>query len=451
MDFNPNIFRAYDVRGKYPDEINEKIAFFLAKSFVKFLKEKNKKGKLRIGLGRDGRLSSPSLAKFFLKGLTTENVSVLDFGLCTSPMLYWAANFYILDGAVQITASHLGKEYNGFKMIGKNQTFLGQNTGLEKIKRIFQKEVLKKERFKKKGGVERKSISQEYVNYCLKDFENNFSPLKIVIDTGNAVPGMLIPFLIQKLPFSFYHLFPQIKGSFPSHSPDPIKEENLVFLKKEVKKKKANFGVAFDGDGDRIAFVDEKGKMIPPNLITALIVTKILKQKPFQKIVYDVRTSRIVRETVLKHKGKPLLSRVGHTFIKALMKKEKAIFGAESSGHFYHKRSFYCEDPLFVFLSVCQILQEARKPLSFLISPFRKYFFEEFVLPLDKTKDIFSLLEKKYQRGKKIKIDGLRVDFKEWWFLARPSNTEPVIRFFIEAEDKKILQQKKREIIKIIT
>jgi len=453
FDFKPQIFRAYDIRGKYPEEINEKIAFFLGISFGKFLKQKTKKRNLKVGIGRDGRQSSLALFRSFLKGLLRENITVYNLGLCTSPMVYWGDYYFSFDGAVQITASHLSGEYNGFKLLGPKGVFLGQNTGLENLKKIFLREI-EKSSFKinsslKKGKLIKKEILSDYIDFQLQGFEQKFENLRIVVDFGNTVCAVLFPFF-KKIPgIKIFPLFSRILGFFPHRGPDPTKKENLIFLMKEVKKRKAHFGLAFDGDGDRICFIDEKGRQIVPNLIFSLLIKKILQENPDAKIVHDVRANYIVKETILKYGGQPIVSRVGHTFIKKIMREKKALFGGESSAHYYHQKDFYCESPLFVFLKLCQIMSEEKKPISLLLKPFDLYYSQEFTLPLEEK--FFSILEKKYSsQGKVEKIDGLKIDFGSWWFLARPSNTEPIIRFFLEAKKKKLFLEKKKEIFSLL-
>jgi phosphomannomutase len=453
IDFKPEIFRAYDIRGKYPHEINEKVAFFLGLSFGEFLRKKTKKRNLRIGLGRDGRQSSLPLSRSFLKGLSRKGVIVYDLGLCTSPMVYWASHYFSFDGAIQITASHLSEEFNGFKLLGPKGIFLGQNSGLENLKKIFlekiKKESLKKIPSLKKGKLIKKEILSDYINFQLQGFDQKFENLKVVVDFGNTVCAILLPFFKKISGIKIFPLFSEILGSFPYRGPDPTKKENLLFLMKEVKKRKADFGLAFDGDGDRVCFVNEKGKEIVPNLIFSLLIKKILQENPGAKIVHDVKANYIVRETILKYGGLPIVSPVGHTFIKKIMKEKRALFGGESSAHYYYQRDFYCESPLFVFLKICQILSEEKKPLSFILKPFDLYYSQDFTLPLQKN--FFSLLEKKYARkGKVERIDGLKIDFGSWWFLARPSNTEPIIRFFLEAKEKKLFLEKKKEILSLL-
>jgi phosphomannomutase len=441
MKVNPYIFRAYDIRGIYPAEINEQVAYLVGRAFVKFLGKRNP----RIAVGRDNRLSSPSLFRSLKKGLLEEGAEVIDMGLSTTPMLYFSVAHFQFDGGIEITASHLPKEWNGFKLVREKAIPISEKTGIRKIKEIVERI---KGKGMGKGKLFSKNILKEYLKFNFKDFQlSNFQPLKVVIDTGNAIAGILISPLKEGLKIKIFPLFEKLDGHFPNHSPNPLIEENLKFLKKEVRGKRAHFGVAFDGDGDRIIFLDEEGRIIPGDLITCLISKSILTQKPHQKILYDIRSSNIVRETIKKEKGIPIISRIGHSFIKEKMRKEDIIFGGEFSGHYYLKGHYFCEAPIFVLLKILETVSKTKKSLSDLVGPFKKYFHSgEINFKVKSKKEILSGLEKKYKKSKISHLDGLRVDFKNWWFLARPSQTEPLLRLVLEARTKELLEKKKKEL-----
>lgn len=445
---NPIIFRAYDIRGIYPQEINEETAYLIGRAFVKFLKKKRPE----IVVGRDNRLSSPVLAKALIRGIIEEGGKVIDIGLSTSPMLYWAVAHYKFDGGVNCSASHNPPQYGGFKMLGEKATFLSEKTGLKKIKKIAQELAEKGKAKIKKGKLEKREILKDYLRFSLKDFKREKTgALKVVIDTGNAVPGILISELKKKVPFKIYHLFSKLDASFPNRSLNPLEPRALKALQEEVKSKKADLGIAFDGDGDRIIFVSEKGKQIPGDLIFALMAKIILKKAPGQKILYNICSSRIVGETIKENGGVPIMERVGHAFIKERMKKEKIPFAGEFSGHYYLKEDYFSEAPFFILFNVVEEMAKTKKPISWLIKPYQKYFNSGEINFEAKNKEkILEKVEKKYQRGKILKIDGLRIDFKDWWFLLRPSQTEPVLRLILEAKTKKLMLQKKKEIIKLV-
>jgi phosphomannomutase len=351
MKINPKIFKAYDIRGLYPSEINEDVIYLIGQCFIRFLEKEqkispNKKiKKLKIVIGRDNRLSSQFLFEKLSESLTKSGADVVDIGLSTTPMLYWACAHYKFDGGLMITASHLGKEYNGLKLVRENSIPISEKTGLKDILRCIQRLVkggIRQNKKNKQGNVEKKDVLDDYLNFNFNGFNiSSIKSIKIVIDTANAVPGILIPGLKKALPITIYHLFNKLDGNFPNHSPDPIIKENLYFLQKEVKNKKADLGVAFDGDGDRIVFLDEKGNMIPGDLITALLATLILKKEPGQLILYDIRSSNSVRDAIKENGGEPVMSRIGHSFIKEEMRKKNIFFGGEFSGHYYAKNHYF--------------------------------------------------------------------------------------------------------------
>lgn len=450
MKINTNIFRAYDVRGIYPSEINTDIVYKIARAFGKFLSQRLKTKKLKIVVGRDNRSSSPNLFQALSQGLLNEGVDLIDIGLSASPLLYFAVAFFRFDGGVQITSSHNPPQYNGLKLVEKKAFPVGEGTGLKEIKKIVLKGKFEKN---KTGKIQKKKIINDYVKFNLKNFNlEKFAPFKIVVDTANSVSGILIPRIFEKTKIKIFHLFAKLDGSFPNHLPDPLIKENLKELRKQVLIKKADLGIAFDGDGDRIIFVDEKGKMISGDLITALISKIILRDNPNEKILYDIRSSNIVRETIEAEGGLPIVSRIGHSLIKEKMEKENILFAGEFSGHYYQKSHYFCEAPFFVIFKILEEISKTKKKISQLVRPFKKYFHSgEINFKVKPKKEILVRLEKKYKKGKISHLDGLRIDFKNWWFLVRPSQTEPLLRMVLEAKTKKLLEKKKKELIGLIT
>ena len=451
IEVDPKIFRAYDIRGLYPSEINEKIAFLIGRAFVKFLKKGAQKREIiKIGIGRDNRISSPYLLRGLKRGILTERVKVFDFGLSTTPLFYFGISHLKLTGGIQITASHNPPQYNGFKIVKRGAFPVGERSGLEEIKKlVFSEETLKGEG---KGISIKKKILKEYIDFNLKEFNlKDFLPLKIVVDTANSVSGILFPRLFEKTKIKIFHLFSELDGTFPNHPPDPLVKENLKVIRERVKKEKATLGVAFDGDGDRIIFIDEKGEIISGDLILAFLAKTILEKKPRQKIAYDIRSSNIVPETIKRYGGMPLVSRIGHSFIKQKMRKEDIVFGGELSGHYYSKNHYFCEAPIFVLLKIIEKISQTKKPLSELIKPFKKYFHSgEINFKTEKKEEIIRELERRYKKGRVTKLDGIRIDFQDWWFLVRPSNTEPVLRLVVEAKEKRLLKEKIREVKNLI-
>ncbi len=436
-----SIFKAYDIRGKYPSEIDGKIAFRIGRAIVEFLGKKSP----NIVVGRDNRLSSPILSKKLKQGILIQGGNVIDISLATTPLLYFSVFHKKYDGGVSVTASHNSSCYNGFKIVREKAIPIGGKTGLKQIK-----ELTIKGKFKRtlKGKEFKKEFLKDYAEFNRSSFNfGEMKPFKIVIDTANAVPGIIISKVFEKTPFKIYPIFEKLIGSFPNHDPDPSIAKNLKYLQSQVKKRKADLGIAFDGDGDRIIFIDEKGFVVRADLILSLVSEILLKEKKGRKILYDIRSSNIVRETIKKNKGKAIMARVGHSFIKAKMRKENIYFGGELSGHYYFKKHYFCEAPLFVLFKVLEYLSSSEKPFSEAIKPFEKYYHSgEINFKVEDKKKKIKELEKKYKKGKISHLDGLRCDFNDWWFSVRPSNTEPFLRLVIEAKSKSLMEKKKREI-----
>ncbi len=451
MKLNPDIFKAYDIRGIYPADINEAAAYKIGRAFVAFLQGKKKTKKLNIAVGRDGRLSSPALFKELTRGIIDQGANVIDIGLSTSPMFYFGVANFNFDGGINITASHNPAKYNGFKFVREKAIPISRESGIEEIKKM----VLAG-KFKKTGNgrMLKKQVLKEYIDYSLKKFNlKAIKPLNIIVDTANSVSGIIIPEFFKKLNVKLLHIFSKLDGKFPNHPPEPHIEENLRVLKKQVLAKKADLGIAFDGDGDRVIFVNEKGEMIPGDLITALMIKLILKENPGEKILCDVRSSKITVDTVKNEGGVPVMGRIGHSFIKERMRKENIIFQGELNGHYYHRDYYFSEVPLLVIFKILEKISTSGKSISELIKPYNKYFFSgEICLKLKDKKRALKTLEDKYsQNGKVCSIDGLRVDYPDWWFNARLSNTESLLKLVVEANTKEMMEQRKKEIISLIS
>ncbi len=452
---NPNIFRAYDMRGIYPKEINPEVAYKVGRSLVEFLRKKTGKRKLNIVVGRDNRLSSMVLYRALKKGILAEGANVIDIGLGPTQVFYFAVWNYKFDGGVMVTASHNPPEYNGFKLVEKEAVLIAANTGIKKIKQLVLSE---EKRYKitaklaREGKITRRNVIEDYLKFNFSQFNlKKIKPFKIAIDTANGVGGILIPRVSKEFPGKIHHLFPKLDGSFPNHLPNPMDYRNLRDVAKFVKEKKLDLGVAFDGDGDRIFFVDEKGTAIPSSLTLSLLSQIILRQNPGEKIVYTLCMSNIIKDTVRESGGTPLSVKIGFTFLKQKMREHNAIFGGEFSGHYAHREHGFCEAPFFVLFTILKEMSDRGKTISQLLAPFKKYFFIGTInLKIKDKKRILKLLEKKYKGGKISHLDGLRIDFKEWWFNVRPSNTENLLRLVIEAKTKSLQREKLKEIMTIV-
>lgn len=453
MKINPQIFKNYDIRGIYPQDLNEKVAYKIGRAFVDFIRKEVKKRKIDILLGQDNRLSSPMLFKALTKGIVDSGANVISLGLCSTPMFYFtSAHFKFGDGGIMITASHCPRDFNGFKLVKAKAFPIDKETGLQDIK----KQVMKNHfpPVQKRGKVIKKDILKTYVQFNLENFNlTQIAPLKIVVDTGNGVSGIIIPEIFQKTNCKVFHLFSKLDGRFPNRSPDFLKKGSLKPLQEEVRKRKADLGVAFDGDGDRIIFVDEKAKIISPNSIFAFIVSQLLKENPGEKIICTVRASRIISEVIKKNRGEEVLWRIGHSVIKRKMRKENILFGGETSSHYYHKRHYFSEAPFFVLFKVLEELSRSQKKISQLMTPFQKYYYSgEIEFRINNFEEKIEKVQNYYKGGKENRLDGLRVDFKDWWFLIRPSGTEEgLLKLVVEAERKDLMEQKKKELTRIIS
>ena len=398
----------------------------------------------------DTRITSPTLSLAIMSGFMAGGLEAGYIGLAPTPVAAYASLWHGVVG-VSVTASHNPPEYNGFKLVREESRPISKITGIERIKKL----VLANTSFlpnKKKGNVIKKNVLDDYSKFVFEGIQiKKIKPLRIVVDTANGVVGIVISQIFKKLPVQLYHLFPELDGRFPNHLPNPLVEENLEDIKQTVRKKKADLGVAFDGDGDRIIFVDEKGEVVPPDLIGVLVAESVLKRYPGQKIMYDIRSSNIVKEKIKEAGGVAIMSRVGHSFIKERMRKENIVFAQEFSGHYYFKDRYFAESPFFVLFKILERLSESKKKLSDIIKEYKKYYHSGEINfeVADKEKKIKEL-EKKFSKGKKTYLDGLRVDFKDWWFNVRPSNTEPLLRLVIEAKTKEVLEKKKKEISALI-
>ncbi|MES2768396.1 MAG: phosphomannomutase/phosphoglucomutase [Bdellovibrionota bacterium] len=451
MIMNPVIFREYDVRGVVGEHFDADFAYTLGRAYASLHFSVLQKKSPTIAIGQDARLSCPKLVEALAKGLQDSGFNVKLLGLVTSPMTYFATFFYKdIDGGIMVTGSHNPPEYNGFKIsIGKNTLY-----GADILKLL---EIIKSEKYIKGAGkIETLDIFPDYIDRYKKEF-GDLSGLKIVLDCGNGAAGVIVRKLYEACGATATILFENPDGTFPNHHPDPTVEKNLVDLKKEVLKQKADVGIGFDGDADRIGVVDENGKMILGDELMVLISRAVIKDNPGAKIVGDVKCSHRLYEDVEKHGGKAIMWKTGHSLIKQKIKEEKAPFGGELSGHiFFNDRNYGYDDAPYAGLRVVEILKKAGKPFSHLLSDLPNAFFTP-EIRIDTTEEkkyqIVEAIKKKYLDTKNatvLTIDGIRVQFSDSWFLARASNTQPVVVLRFEATSKEKLEVLKDEIEKIV-
>lgn len=439
--FMAGIFKAYDVRGKVPSELDGEKAYQIGRAFVDFLDVKE------VVVGRDMRLSSDKLFKELAKGIVEQGADVIDVGVCGSSMLYFAAAKR--SSAIMITASHNPKEYNGFKFCRENAVPLSSDTGIGDIEGIVASGKFTSSR--KKGTITREDILDDYIKYVLK-FAKDIKDLKIVVDAGNGMGGLTVPKIAENLGIKVIPLYFKRDGSFPNHEANPLKPENLIDLQERVKKEKADFGIAFDGDGDRCVFVDDKGEAVSGDLMTAIIGKELLKKNPGSTIVYDLRSSWVVKEEVEKQGGTAIETRVGHAFIKQFMREKKAIFAGELSGHYYFKEANFVDNADVAFIEVMNFLSAENNSFSSILKPLRRYYSsgERNLEVEDKDKILREIRERYQKRAKRFyELDGLSGEFDSWHFNVRASNTEPLLRFNIEAKTKKEMEKRRDELLRI--
>ncbi len=443
---NPAIFKAYDVRGIYPAEINEDAAYAYGRALVRYLDV------AQVAVGRDMRLSSPALAEALIRGVTDQGADAIDLGLTTTDELYFAVGKFNYPAGVMITASHNPKQYNGIKTCREHAIALSSATGLNDIRDLMLKGSFPTPA--EQGRVIRLDVTQDYVDHALSFIDTSkIKPLKVVVDAGNGMAGMMMPLVFKKLPAQLVPLYFELDGSFPNHPASPIEPENMVDLQKAVREHHADLGAAFDGDADRVFIVDEHGGLIGGDMVTALVAKSLLKKHPGSTILYNLICSRSTPETIERSGGRAVRTRVGHSFIKTQMRDENAIFGGEHSGHFYFRDNWYADSGLIAFLIILELISEEGKPVSELLKPIDIRFRSGEIN--SEVKDIpgkLKQLEDHYQaQGAQIDhLDGVTVQFKDWWFNVRASNTEPLIRLNLEADTQALMEAKRDEVLALI-
>ena len=445
---DPGIFKAYDVRAVYPTQINGEVARRIGRAFIDYLGGAPK----RIAVGRDVRLSSPEIAGSFIEGARSEGAEITDIGVVGTDMMYFHVASQDLDGGAIITASHNPKEYNGIKMVRRGALALSGDAGIKEIK-----EAIMAGRFADKGTREGKvvsrTISDEYADHCLKFIDVGKVPrVKAVLDTGNGMGAIGATALFKRLPVELVKMYFDLDGTFPNHPPDPLEEANRREIMERVAAEKAQIGMAWDGDADRCFFVDDTGEFVPGDFVTALLGESFVRKFPGSKIVYDVRASRAVRDRVEAAGGTPLMNRVGHAFIKKRMRDEDAVFGGEVSGHFYFRDNWYADNGMIPALLVLELLGREGRKLSELLAPLRSRYFITGEIN-SKVADVAGALrriEERYGDGEITKMDGVSVDYPDWHFNVRPSNTEPLLRLNLEAYSQADMTRRRDEVLALI-
>jgi phosphomannomutase len=443
---NPKVFKAYDVRGIYPDELDEDGAEAIGRAYVEQFEPR------RMAVGRDMRLSSPAMQEAFMRGAAAAGADVVDLGLVGTEIVYFAVGSLGLEGGAMITASHNPKEYTGMKLVRRGALPVGGESGLLDVRdrAVASNTVLQA---LSEGSIEAHDIWPAYVERVLSFVEvSAIKPLKVVIDAANGMAGAMLPPVLERLPIETVRCYFDPDGSFPNHEPNPLLPENREFIIRKTLEEGADLGVAFDGDADRCFFVDDTGEFVPGDFVTTLFAESVLEKEPGATVIYDVRASRAVPDTIERAGGVPLVNRVGHAFIKARMRKEDAAFAGEVSGHYYFRDFSQADSGVVPFLLMLELISNRGRRLSEILAPLRSRYFitGELNTPVPDVALKLQELKERYADGRVSHLDGISVDFDDWHFNVRPSNTEPLLRLNLEATSEELMERKRDEVLEVI-
>jgi phosphomannomutase len=437
------IFKAYDVRGVVPDDLDADIARRIGAAFAAWTELP------AILLGRDCRISSPELAAAITEGSTSVGVDVVDLGLASTDLVYFASGSLDLP-AVMLTASHNPKNYNGLKFCMPGARPVGEDSGLREIRAIVERDDAPPAATR--GKVSHRDLLEPYTEHVLSFVDAAaMRPMTVAVDTANGMGGLVVPAVMARLPVTLHHLYAELDGTFPNHPADPLDPENQKDLKAAVLEHHADVGLAFDGDADRVFLVDEKAEDVSGSLLTALVARAMLRQEPGAKIVHNLICSWIVPESIRAEGGVPIRTRVGHSFIKQIMAETGAIFGGEHSGHYYFRKNYRADSGLIAAVVALGELSSAGEPLSDVLAPFRKYFDSgEINSRVEDPKAKIEQIAVALADGRQDRLDGLTVEYPDWWFNVRPSNTEPLLRLNVEATTAELLARKTAMMLELI-
>ncbi|MFP4458448.1 MAG: phosphomannomutase/phosphoglucomutase [Candidatus Zixiibacteriota bacterium] len=442
------IFKAYDIRGVYPKQIDRDMAYLIGGGLVKYLNAES------IAVGRDMRVSGEDLFEGLAEGITDAGAMVVNIGMVSTDALYYTVGNFGFTGGVMITASHNPSEYNGFKICKEEARPLSGKDGLPEIRKAV--EAGSFEKADKKGAIVQKDILDDFSEFLMSFVDvEKFKPFKVAIDAGNGMAGEIVPRVFDKLPFEVEKLYFDLDGSFPNHPANPIEPDNTAKIREMVEKNRdIDFGAAFDGDADRMFMIDDKGNLVDSSMVAAIASAILLKKNPGEKIIHNIICSKTVAETIRKHGGEPIMTPVGHAIIKPIMRENNAIFGAEHSGHFYFRDFWFADSGILAFLIVAEMLSETEKKLSQLIDEIDNYKRSgEINSRVDDRKATLEKVAKYYQEKYNVEpvlMDGVTFDLGDWWFNIRPSNTEPLIRLNLEAKTEQMVKEKVDEALSVI-
>ncbi|MFP5379319.1 MAG: phosphomannomutase/phosphoglucomutase [Vicinamibacteria bacterium] len=446
---NPAIFKAYDVRGLYPSELTEEVFLELGRAFAAYL------GPGRVAVTRDMRVSSPSLAAAFIDGVRRQGTDVVDYGMAGTDMMYFAVASEGLDGGAQITASHNPGEYNGCKMVRREAFPLSGESGIREMKEMMIAGTIPAPAATP-GRLSTADMTAAYVRHVMGFIDPAIvKPFSVVLDAGSGIAGAVAPLLFDRLPCRTERLCFEVDGTFPNHEANPLIEENRRDIVEKVVEIGADIGIAWDGDADRCFFIDGSGEFIAGDFITALLAEAFLLRQPGATVVYDCRASYAVKDTVAKYGGTALMNRVGHAFIKRRMREEDAIFGGEVTGHYYFKDNFYADNGFIPALLILELMSKKGQSLRDLLAPLRERYFisgeiNTKVPSMDVVDEKIERLAREYAHGHVYRMDGISVEFDDWHFNVRPSNTEPLLRLNLEGLTPEIMERRRDEVLGLI-
>ena len=435
------IFKAYDIRGIYPEQLNTEIAKRIGRAFVVHT------GAKKVVIGRDMRPHSVPLFEALAEGIMAQGADVIDLGLCSTPMSYHANGVLGADGSIMITASHNTAEWNGFKLCRKGAVPISGATGIADIEALVAANNWTDA--EKPGTLSTYDIAQEYAAF-LRSHAKMDRKLKVVVDYANAMGSYEIAGIEDM--FEIIPMYKELDGTFPNHEANPLHTETLDALRAKVKETGADFGAGFDGDADRCGFVDDQGEIIPMDMFTALIAQDILSTNKGATILYDLRSSRAVPECIAEHGGRPVMSRVGHAFIKAQMREENAVFAGELSGHYYFRENFVAESQGLAMIKLANLICKENQKVSTMVDPLRKKYVQsgEINSKVADVPAILNAIKAKYSDGNMFELDGISVEYSNWWFNVRASNTEPLLRLIVEADTKEMMEEKRDALLALI-
>ena len=446
---NPQVFKAYDVRGIYPTEVTADLLHQLGRAFVAYL------GPGRFAVSRDMRTSSPELASAFIEGVRLQGGDVVDYGLMGTDLMYYAVAADGLDGGAEVTASHNPGEYNGCKMVKREAFPLSGEAGIKEMKEMILAGAIP-EPSAARGSLEERNVLERYTEHVMGFIDPQIvKPFNVVLDAGSGIAGLVAPLLFDRLPCRTSRLCFEVDGTFPNHEANPLIEENRRDITAKVIEIGADAGIAWDGDADRCFFLDGTGEFIAGDFVTALLAESFLMKHPGSTIIYDVRASYAVKDVVARYGGRALMNRVGHAFIKRRMREEDAIFGGEVTGHYYFRDNFYADNGFIPALLMLELMSKKGLSLRDLLQPLRERYFisgeiNTKVPSMDVVPKKIEALAKAYGHGHVYQLDGISVEFDDWHFNVRASNTEPLLRLNLEGLTPEIMEKRRDEVLGII-